>query len=207
MHALKACGSSVASCGLRRSVGVAPRPGSSMVCAAMQAPQTSARHEPACAQSSVTAETTSTSYGAFVSSFALYLLSAAPALASGAESYNPFEGAASNSLYVTLALFLMSVPGIWSQIKRAPKANIKRKTFEVEGPKAPNAMPLDDRARQIFKYVALSAQPTLRGSSSHGIYTLLIMWRSCHASPHTLHATTYTLVQPRHCLLHSSHIA
>lgn len=42
--------------------------------------------------------------------------------------------------------------GIWSQVKRAPKANRKRKTFEVAGPSAAGAMPMDERARQIFQY-------------------------------------------------------
>lgn len=46
----------------------------------------------------------------------------------------------------------MSVPGIWSQVKRAPKANRKRKTFEVPGPAVEGAMPVDARARQIFAY-------------------------------------------------------
>lgn len=64
----------------------------------------------------------------------------------------PSPASAPHSLYVTLALFLMSVPGIWSQIKRAPRANRKRKTFAVPGPAAPGAMPMDERARQIFAY-------------------------------------------------------
>lgn len=42
--------------------------------------------------------------------------------------------------------------GLWSLIKRAPKAKIKRKTFEVPGPGAADAMPLDARAKQIFAY-------------------------------------------------------
>ena len=42
--------------------------------------------------------------------------------------------------------------GLWSLIKRAPKAKIKRKTFEVSGPAKEDAMPLDARARQIFDY-------------------------------------------------------
>jgi hypothetical protein len=46
----------------------------------------------------------------------------------------------------------MSVPGIWSQVKRAPKANRKRKTFEVAGPAVEGAMPMDERARQLFSY-------------------------------------------------------
>lgn len=86
-------------------------------------------------------------------SHAMLMLSAAPsAMASDVVASNPFEGIQSNSLYVTGALFLMSVPGIWSQVKRAPQANKKRKTFEVDGPARPGAMTMDDRARQIFSY-------------------------------------------------------
>jgi len=85
-------------------------------------------------------------------SLGLYLLSEGPALADGVLSSNPFEGVQSNSLYVTLALFLMCVPGIWSQVKRAPVANKKRKVFEVDGPARPGAMAIDDRARKIFQY-------------------------------------------------------
>jgi hypothetical protein len=43
-------------------------------------------------------------------------------------------------------------PGIWSQVKRAPKANKKRKTFEVAGPGVAGAMSMDERARQVFQY-------------------------------------------------------
>ena len=42
--------------------------------------------------------------------------------------------------------------GLWSQIKRAPKASKKRITFEVEGPAKAGAQALDERARQIFLY-------------------------------------------------------
>lgn len=42
--------------------------------------------------------------------------------------------------------------GLWSLIKRAPKAKIRRKTFEVAGPAQADAMPLDARARAIFSY-------------------------------------------------------
>ena len=49
----------------------------------------------------------------------------------------------------------MSCPccvGLWSQIKRAPKAKRVRKTFETKGPKQEGSLPLDQRARQIFAY-------------------------------------------------------
>ena len=42
--------------------------------------------------------------------------------------------------------------GLWSQIKRAPKAKKVRKTFEVAGPARADALPLDERARQLFAY-------------------------------------------------------
>jgi hypothetical protein len=42
--------------------------------------------------------------------------------------------------------------GLWSQIKRAPKAKRVRRVYEVPGPASPDAMPLDERARQIFRY-------------------------------------------------------
>jgi hypothetical protein len=50
---------------------------------------------------------------AFAASFGLYLLSAAPAVADVADAAagTPFQGVTANSLYVTLALFLMTAPG------------------------------------------------------------------------------------------------
>ena len=37
-------------------------------------------------------------------------------------------------------------------MKRAPQASKKRKVYEVPGPGVPGAIPVDDRARQIFQY-------------------------------------------------------
>ncbi|KAL4422257.1 hypothetical protein ABPG75_008454 [Micractinium tetrahymenae] len=69
-----------------------------------------------------------------------------------AEAADLSGGPPASSYYVSLGLFLITVPGLWSLIKRSPKAKIKRKTFEVPGPAAAGAMPLDARARQIFAY-------------------------------------------------------
>ena len=55
-------------------------------------------------------------------------------------------------LYHSLARSRFWRAGLWSQIKRAPKAKKVRKTFEVQGPAVSGAMPLDARARQIFQY-------------------------------------------------------
>jgi hypothetical protein len=52
--------------------------------------------------------------------------------------------------------------GLWSQIKRAPKSKRVRKVYEVPGPAVPGAMPLDDRARQIFQYFKVSEEKQLR---------------------------------------------
>lgn len=78
---------------------------------------------------------------------ALWALAELPAEASDLSGGPP-----ASSYYVSLGLFLITVPGLWSLIKRSPKAKIKRKTYEVPGPAVPGAMPLDARARQIFAY-------------------------------------------------------
>jgi hypothetical protein len=83
---------------------------------------------------------------------AFWLLSQLPAGA--AEDAVDFSkgGFAKESYYVTLGLFLISLPGLWSQIKRAPKASKTRKTFEMEGPAKAGQDALDRKARQIFQY-------------------------------------------------------
>lgn len=71
---------------------------------------------------------------------------------SGGASWPPlYDHPPPLSLSPTLALSPPS-PGLWSQIKRAPKAKRVRKVYEVPGPSVPGAMPLDARARQIFQY-------------------------------------------------------
>mmetsp|Transcript_21045 Transcript_21045/g.31376 ORF Transcript_21045/g.31376 Transcript_21045/m.31376 type:complete len:228 (+) Transcript_21045:236-919(+) len=54
--------------------------------------------------------------------------------------------------YPALGLFLLAFPGVYSQIKRAPKASIKRATFEVAGPKAENPVDVVEIAKKIFGY-------------------------------------------------------
>lgn len=41
------------------------------------------------------------------------------------------------SYYTILGLYIMSFPGVWSQIKRSTTAKIKRKTYVSPGEKAP----------------------------------------------------------------------
>jgi hypothetical protein len=40
------------------------------------------------------------------------------------------------SYYTVLALYIMSFPGLWSQIKRSTSAKVKRKTFVSRGENA-----------------------------------------------------------------------
>ena len=45
----------------------------------------------------------------------------------GSKSFSPTYSKA--SYYTTLALYVASFPGLWSQIKRSTKAKVKRKTY------------------------------------------------------------------------------
>jgi hypothetical protein len=83
---------------------------------------------------------------------------------------------------------------LWSQIKRAPKAKKVRKTFEVAGPAKPNAMPLDERARQLFAYFksynyeVVETGETIRFAgtykASRGQAAALIFYVFCGRSSH-----------------------
>jgi hypothetical protein len=48
---------------------------------------------------------------------------------------------------------LAACAGLYSQVKRAPMAKIKRKTFEAPGPAVPGSMSVDERARQLYTYM------------------------------------------------------
>lgn len=63
-------------------------------------------------------------------------------------------GFSRQSYYVTLGLFVLTLPGLWSLIKRSAKAKIRRRTYEVDGPAREGAMPLDSRAKQIAQHFA-----------------------------------------------------
>jgi hypothetical protein len=56
------------------------------------------------------------------------------------------------SYYTVLGLYLMSFPGLWSQIKRSTTAKIKRKTFVSPGEKSNSekAMSLRQQAGEIM---------------------------------------------------------
>lgn len=101
-------------------------------------------------QISATASTervTSQLSDALPASFALWVLSEVPAISAELSGGPP-----ASSYYVSLGLFLITLPGLWSLIKRAPKAKVRRRTYEVPGPGQEGAKPLDARAREIFQY-------------------------------------------------------
>lgn len=85
-------------------------------------------------------------------STALWALASMPANAADSAVDFSQGSASTGSYYATLFLFVATVPGLWSLVKRAPKASVKRKVYEVPGPAADGAMPLNVRAKQIFDY-------------------------------------------------------
>ena len=56
------------------------------------------------------------------------------------------------SYFASLGLFVLSAPGLWSLVKRSAKSKVDRKTFEVAGPSAEQALPLDELAREISMF-------------------------------------------------------
>ncbi|KAK9831719.1 hypothetical protein WJX74_006981 [Apatococcus lobatus] len=134
------------------SCRTAPRSRSCSTCSAAERP------DPAFSSTEQTASPPSSSGSSSLSGW-LPLLCSSPALlsllalpAQAADVPQLTEGGFSkSSYYVTLGLFLLSVPGLYSLVKRAPKAKRKRITFEVAGPSKSN-VPLDARARSIFAY-------------------------------------------------------
>uniref|UniRef100_A0A061S4Z6 Uncharacterized protein n=1 Tax=Tetraselmis sp. GSL018 TaxID=582737 RepID=A0A061S4Z6_9CHLO len=81
-----------------------------------------------------------------VATTAIWLLSETAALAEEGSGYSI------GSYSVSLGLFVITLPGLWSLIKRAPKAKVAKRTYAVDGPGVEGSVPLDDRARQIFAY-------------------------------------------------------
>ncbi len=54
------------------------------------------------------------------------------------------------SYYTTLGLYVMSFPGIWSQIKRSTSAKIKRKTYISDGESVEGGKDLRQQAGEIM---------------------------------------------------------
>jgi len=84
---------------------------------------------------------------------ALAALVGVPA-ATAAQGDFVFDGyaGASTSFWTVLGLFVMSVPGLWSIIKRSTKVAPKRRVYEVPGPSQPGAQTMDAWAKRIATY-------------------------------------------------------
>jgi len=57
------------------------------------------------------------------------------------------------SYYTVLGLYVMSFPGIWSQIKRSTKAKVKRKTYISDGEASDGGKDLRQQAGEIMAYM------------------------------------------------------
>mmetsp|Transcript_13589 Transcript_13589/g.28798 ORF Transcript_13589/g.28798 Transcript_13589/m.28798 type:complete len:287 (-) Transcript_13589:106-966(-) len=75
----------------------------------------------------------------------------ADSASSSASSFNPSYSKA--SYYTTLALYVASFPGLWSQIKRSTKAKVKRKTYVSPGEASEGGKELRQQAGEIMAYM------------------------------------------------------
>jgi hypothetical protein len=64
------------------------------------------------------------------------------------EGFEPSYSKA--SYYTILGLYIMSFPGIWSQIKRSTKAKVKRKTYVSDGEATEGGKDLRQQAGEIM---------------------------------------------------------
>lgn len=66
------------------------------------------------------------------------------------------------SLYFTLALYVLSLPGLFSLVTRSVKVKPTQKTFDIPGPANPTAKPLRQTAAEIMAYFkALNYEPNI----------------------------------------------
>jgi len=77
------------------------------------------------------------------------LLTLADASTETSSKFGTFGGD-KGSYWASLGLVILTAPGLWSLVKRAPKASVKTITFEVPGPA--DGKPLDELASQIATY-------------------------------------------------------
>ena len=142
-----------------------------------------------------------------LSVLALWALTELPA---GAADALP-GGPPASSYYVSLGLFVVTLPGLWSLIKRSPKAKIRRRTYEVPGPaevRGARAGGLDSPA-EGWNRPALSAPELLEPRQHHvwglvqrckqprGLLALAAFQRHvCMLSPSVAAACTHALLSP-----------
>lgn len=84
----------------------------------------------------------------FKNSMPSTILSDAAIAETAAQAMEPAYSKA--SYYTTLGLYVMSFPGIWSQIKRSTSAKVKRKTFIGDGEAVDGGKDLRQQAGEIM---------------------------------------------------------
>lgn len=76
----------------------------------------------------------------------------AEAAAAASDMATGGSGFSAASYYTTLALYVLSVPGVYSLVKRSVKAKVVRKTYEVLGPAADGGRPTRETAADIVAF-------------------------------------------------------
>jgi len=74
-------------------------------------------------------------------------------LAETVEKIEPTSTYSKASYYTTLGVYVLSFPGLWSQIKRSTKAKLKRKTYISDGEGAQGGKDLRQQAGEIMAYM------------------------------------------------------
>jgi len=87
----------------------------------------------------------------FKNSMPSTILSDAALAETAAQAMEPTYSKA--SYYTTLGLYVMSFPGIWSQIKRSTSAKVKRKTFLGDGEAVDGGKDLRQQAGEIMAFM------------------------------------------------------
>eukprot|EP00325_Prymnesiales_sp_UTEX-LB-985_P021306 CAMPEP_0174728696 /NCGR_PEP_ID=MMETSP1094-20130205/52241_1 /TAXON_ID=156173 /ORGANISM="Chrysochromulina brevifilum, Strain UTEX LB 985" /LENGTH=129 /DNA_ID=CAMNT_0015930665 /DNA_START=35 /DNA_END=421 /DNA_ORIENTATION=- len=81
------------------------------------------------------------------------LLLAAPSLLTPMPAFaDDGPGFSQASYYTTLALYVVSFPGVYSLVKRSVKSKIVRKTYEVAGPASDGGRPTRELAGDIVAF-------------------------------------------------------
>lgn len=139
---------------------------------------------------------------ALAASVALLLLSEGPAWA--AEAASPFEGVTANSLYVTLALFLMSVPGKLAccTIKRLARASHPETHSHPEtnmlGPTpAPHACPHSEAHVPPLHVPHTIYAHTIQNTHTHMLSVRMQTHKYTHSHRHA-HAHAHSHANLRH---------
>lgn len=79
---------------------------------------------------------------------------AAPGVVEAADTAAPVGqfGGSNVSLYFTLALYVLTLPGLYSLVTRSVKTKPVRKVYDIPGPANPSAKPLRQTAAEVMAY-------------------------------------------------------